>query len=229
MPPDPPDDAPEAGGGPPCRRTLGHPVVVAAVAGVALVASWLVALQHPVPSWEVSLTSWANGAPVVVADVLYPVMQLGTIFAPLVVGGAVALWRRDVVAGVAVATAGVVGWFAAKGVKQLVERERPLAFVDGLVVREGDGAGLGYLSGHSTVAMATAVAVLAVVPRRWRWVPVVLAVLVGVARVVSGVHLPADVVGGWALGALIGVATLEVVDRTRAGAPPPAASRARNR
>ena len=219
-------------GGPPRheprrRRTLARPGVVVAVCALALVVSWIVAAQRPVPSWERSLTSWLNGAPEWVADVLYPIMQLGTLFAPLLVAGAVLLWRRDVVLAGAVAVAGVVAWFAAKGVKQVVARDRPLSYVDDLVVREGDGSGFGYLSGHSAVAAATAVAVLAALPRRWRWVPLVLAALVGLARIVVGVHLPADVVGGWALGALIGVAALEVVDRWPAD--PSTSAAARNR
>jgi membrane-associated phospholipid phosphatase len=41
----------------------------------------------------------------------------------------------------------------------------------------------------------------------------VIALLVGVARIVHGVHLPIDVVGGWAFGALIGFAGLWVYDR----------------
>ena len=212
-----PDAGEPTGDDPVRRRTLAHPGLVVAACAVALVASWAVALQRPVPSWERSLTSWLNGAPEVVVDVLVPVMQLGTLVAPMVVAGVVWLWRRDVVLAVAVAAAGVVAWFAAKGVKQVVARDRPVAYVDDLVVREGDGSGFGYLSGHSAVAAATAVAVLAALPRRWRWVPIVLAGLVGLARIVVGVHLPADVVGGWALGALIGVAALEVVDRVRAG------------
>jgi membrane-associated phospholipid phosphatase len=52
-------------------------------------------------------------------------------------------------------------------------------------------------------------------PRRWRPLAAIVAGLVGVARIVHGVHLPADVVGGWSFGVLISLATLAVGDAAR--------------
>ena len=45
-------------------------------------------------------------------------------------------------------------------------------------------------------------------PRRWRPFAAVVAALVGIARIVHGVHLPADVIGGWSFGVLTGLAGL---------------------
>jgi undecaprenyl-diphosphatase len=72
------------------------------------------------------------------------------------------------------------------------------------------------VSGHAAVAAATGVVVVAVLPRRWRPLAVGVALVVGVARIVHGVHLPADVVGGWSLGALVGLAAVELADRVKA-------------
>ncbi len=83
------------------------------------------------------------------------------------------------------------------------------------MVREGTGAGLGYVSGHSAVSAATAMLAMAALPPRWRPALVGLVVLVGVARMVYGVHLPADVIGGWALGVLLGLVTVLVTDRIK--------------
>jgi membrane-associated phospholipid phosphatase len=47
-------------------------------------------------------------------------------------------------------------------------------------------------------------------PRRWRPVAAVIAALVGIGRIVHGVHLTADVVGGWSFGVLLGLAGLWV-------------------
>jgi undecaprenyl-diphosphatase len=93
-------------------------------------------------------------------------------------------------------------------VKGIVERGRPLAYIPDIVVREGDGTGLGYISGHSAVAASAAIMAMVTLPRRWRPVAVVVAVLVGIGRIVHGVHLVADVVGGWSLGVLTGLAGL---------------------
>ena len=129
---------------------------------------------------------------------MWPVMQGGTLFAPFVVALVIGLVKRDwFVSGVMVVV-GIATWLGAQGVKRIVERERPIAFIADLHVREGTGNGLGYLSGHSAMAAA----------------------IVGVARIVHGVHLPADVIGGWAFGTLVGLVGVSVIDRHRRRAAP---------
>lgn len=192
-----------------------HPGRIAAGAGAALMVSGVIAMQSPLPQWELDLTMWLNGAPDWVASALYPVMQLGTVLAPLLLAVVVLVWKRDVWTAAAAVIGGLATWFAAKGVKQLVERGRPLQYLPDIDVREGSGTGLGFISGHSAVAACTALIAMTVLPRRARPVLVLLAVLVGVARIVHGVHLPLDVVGGWSFGVLVGLATIEVLGRIR--------------
>ena len=178
-----------------------------------MVSSYLVAIREPVPSWELSLTEWINDAPDAAATVLYPIMQSGTLAGPLVVAAAIAVFKRDWLLSGATVVVGLGSWFAAKGVKRLVERDRPASYLPEIVIREGDGTGLGYVSGHSAVAAATAIMAMAALPARWRPVLAVVAFLVGLGRVVHGVHLPADLVGGWSLGVLIALAALWIIDR----------------
>ncbi len=192
-----------------------HPGAIAAGAGVAIAASYAVAVQRPVPSWELRLTEWINDVPEVVADALYPVMQLGTLGGPIAVAVGIPVVKRDWLLSGATVVAGLAAWFGAKGVKRIVERDRPLGFLPEIIIREGDGSGLGYVSGHSAVAATAAVMAMAALPGRWRLFPPVIAFLVGIARVVHGVHLPADLVGGWAFGVLIALATLGAVDVVR--------------
>lgn len=195
------------------RPGLVHPYVIGVIAVAGLVVSAAVAVQDPVPEWELRLTERINDVPEAVATVLYPIMQLGTVAAPILVGVAIVVARRDVALGVATVVAGFVTWFGAKGIKRLVDRDRPRTYLPEILVREGDGAGLGYLSGHSAVAACSAVCAMAALPRQWRPVAAVVAGLVGIARIVHGVHLPADVVGGWSFGALVALGTLAIVDR----------------
>lgn len=190
-----------------------HPFRIVSVAGVGLAASYAIAVQRPVPSWELRLTEWINDVPDSVGSVLYPIMQAGTLGGPIGVAVAIAVVRRDWLLSAATVAAGFAAWFGAKGVKRVVERDRPLGYLPDVVIREGDGTGLGYVSGHSAVAATAAVMAMAALPPRWRPVPVVVALLVGVARVVHGVHLPVDLVGGWSLGVLIAFAALWLVDR----------------
>jgi undecaprenyl-diphosphatase len=178
-----------------------------------MVSSCLVAIREPVPSWELSLTEWINDAPDAAATVLYPIMQSGTLAGPIVVAVAIAVFKRDWLLSGATVVVGLGSWFAAKGVKRLVERDRPASYLPEIIIREGDGTGLGYVSGHSAVAAATAIMAMAALPPRWRPVLAVVAFLVGLGRVVHGVHLPADLVGGWSLGVLIALAALWIIDR----------------
>jgi undecaprenyl-diphosphatase len=201
------------------RRLTAFPRV-GVVAGIAiggLGISYAVAAQDPVPSWELDLTEWINDLPDGVATLLYPVMQFGTLGGPILVAVAIGALRRDWWLSGATVVSGVVTWFAAKGVKRLVDRGRPGAYLSEITVREGDGAGLGYISGHSAVAACAAVMAMSVVPARRRPALALLAGLVGIARIVHGVHLPADVVGGWSSGTLIALGALAVLDRIEPG------------
>lgn len=169
-------------------------------------ATWL-AIRESVPAWELALTERVNAVPGAVSRALWPVMQTGAAAAPLVAGGGLAVQRRDPALGAAVAGCGLGAWYAAKAIKRVVQRGRPSAFLPETRVRERDSSGLGYASGHAAVSAALAVALACtdVVPRPWRPVLVATSATVGVARIVAGMHLPIDVVGGWALGGLIGL------------------------
>ncbi|MPY95000.1 MAG: phosphatase PAP2 family protein [Acidimicrobiia bacterium] len=181
--------------------------VLLACSVVVLVPLWALAAIGSPPGWELTLTRRLNDASGVVAAVLWPVMQLGTMWSAFAVGALVAARRRPWRA-TAVVASGVGAWVAAKAVKALVGRARPLAYLPGLDVREGSGTGLGFASGHAAVAFALAAALAPALPRRWRAVAYLAASAVGVARVVYGVHLPLDIAGG----AAVGLATASAVE-----------------
>ncbi len=184
----------------------------AVAAAVALGVSAVVALRDPVPAWELELTELINGVNDAAGTLTYPIMQLGTLGGPLLVAAGIVMFRRDWWLGGAAAVSGVLAWFGAKGVKRIFDRSRPIEFLPDIIVREGDGTGLGFVSGHSAVAATAAVYAMVALPGRWRIVPPVLAGTVGIARMVHGVHLAADVFGGWSLGVLIALGTLRLLD-----------------
>lgn len=199
-------------------RLVPHHKATAVASAALLAATVLLARHRPVPSWELDITTWLNSAPDPVGWVLYPVIQMGSLVGPSVAALLIGWWCRDLVHALSTAVTGLVAWFGAKAIKSIVERDRPGAYVPGIDIREGSASGYGFISGHAAVAAMTAVCLVVIVPPSRRWVLVVLAATVGIGRIVYGVHLPADVIGGWAFGYLTGLLAIvmsDEIDRLR--------------
>jgi uncharacterized protein (TIRG00374 family) len=137
---------------------------------------------------------------------VWGVMQLGVVGAvPLVALLALATKRIRLAAYAALA--GGTIYLVAKLVKEFVQRGRPQTLLDNVHILFVPDRGLGYVSGHSAVAVALATVASPFLGRRARRVAWVLAGCVCVARIYVGSHLPFDVLGGaalgWAAGALV--------------------------
>jgi glycosyltransferase 2 family protein len=133
---------------------------------------------------------------------------------PLVAALALAT-RRLRLALDAVLAAGSI-YLIAKLVKEFVQRGRPQTLLEDVNILGEPARGLGYVSGHSAVAVALATVASPYLGRRARRVAWVLAGCVCLARMYVGSHLPYDVVGGAALGWAAGSLVLFVL-----GAPDP--------
>jgi predicted Ser/Thr protein kinase len=97
-----------------------------------------------------------------------------------------------------------------------VQRGRPQTLLEEVNILGEPARGLGYVSGHSAVAVALATVASPYLGRRARRVAWVLAGCVCLARMYVGSHLPYDVVGGAALGWAAGSLVLLVL-----GSPDP--------
>ena len=88
-------------------------------------------------------------------------------------------------------------------VKQRVQRERPYVSI-GPEINVGGPAleGLSFPSGQATTAFAPGMLLAAFLSPRWRPIPVVWAVVVGIARLYYGEHNLLDVVAGAAMGTM---------------------------
>jgi len=165
---------------------------------------------------ELALPSWTWWP-------VWGVMQLGVIGAvPLVAVLALAT-RRLRLALDAVLAAGSI-YLIAKLVKEFVQRGRPQTLLPDVHIWGEPARGLGYVSGHSAVAVALATVASPYLGRRARRVAWALAACVCLARMYVGSHLPFDVVGGAALGWAAGSLVLFVL-----GAPDPRPSLAKVR
>lgn len=83
---------------------------------------------------------------------------------------------------------------------------------------------LSFPSAHSANAVMTYVAMALLLPAKPRlpWVigASILALLIGLSRVMLGVHWPSDVIAGWSFGALWVLAMLCIAERVAVPAPP---------
>jgi len=101
--------------------------------------------------------------------------------------------------------AGVGVYLIALLVKSTVERQRPGGLLDGVEARESFAAeSLGYPSRHVTVGAALTVVAAAYLPRRWAHAAAGVAIVAMFGRMYMGAHLPLDLIGGAALGAIAG-------------------------
>lgn len=155
-------------------------------------------------SVERPLFQSVNNLPAFLEPVMYGLTQFGGLAALLLWGGVAwyALNRRAMLLSV---FSGWLGWTLAKVVKASVQRGRPGAFTDKINLFNGEVFnGYGFPSGHATLSAACAVVLYYQVPRRYRKYLLILTLLVGVSRMYLGAHFPLDIVGGWALGAVVG-------------------------
>jgi glycosyltransferase 2 family protein len=203
------------------RRQLrvGEAVTVVGGAGL-LAASWIVVVvTHDVTGWEARAFTAINGLPSALWPVLWVPMQLGSFVGSLVVVGITAVTTRNARLTAAALLASQAAFWTAKGIKNIARRGRPEALLRKVVLREHTG-GLGYVSGHAAVAFALAAALGPSMPARWQAALAAVAVIVGVARIYAGVHLPLDVIGGAGFGLLCGTAARWVLGLGGEGLPP---------
>lgn len=196
------------------RRLLEWNVVVLSIASIVLLAA-SIAARADLTALETQVFRGVNELPDALYNPIWPLMQYGTFITIPVLATVALLFHRRALA-LALALAGVGVYLLALVVKQIVERGRPAELLTGVEQREVFGEGsLGFPSGHAAVAAALSVVVAAHLSKRWTIAALVLGTAVLIGRLYVGAHLPLDVIGGAALGAVAGSAVNLIVRRAR--------------
>jgi membrane-associated phospholipid phosphatase len=200
--------SPGAGRSSPPKATFSRPWWVAGLAAGGLLVLVLAALPvdtHSVAGWERGIFRGVNNPTFLPFVLVWPVMQLGN-FVVVPASGLVALaLRRFRLAAALLIGGGLVYWLA-KVVKHQVTRGRPFQLLPNVHIHGAASLGLGFPSGHAAVAVLVATVCWPYLRRRGRIVAATLAVLVCLARMYVGAHLPLDILAGAALGLAVGAA-----------------------
>ena len=104
-------------------------------------------------------------------------------------------------------------WF----LKPLVARVRPSMVIEGVRLVVGKKSGFGFPSNHAANLAAASTVLGLAYPRR-AWIGALVTLFVGYTRIYAGVHYPSDVLGGFLIGFLFGMAAYLIV-RRRLGDP----------
>lgn len=101
--------------------------------------------------------------------------------------------------------AGTVSWTVNQMISFAVWRARPFAAYPDAILSFVDKSPLtkSFPSDHAAVAMSLAVVIYLWSPRAGMWF-MLLAVLIGIARIFAGIHYPSDIIAGLFIGALVG-------------------------
>jgi undecaprenyl-diphosphatase len=121
------------------------------------------------------------------------------------------------------------GDFLGAQIKWLVERARPCRELPGVHELAGCGGTFSFPSNHA-LNTAAAAAFLQILYPATGWISWPLVVVIGFSRVYVGGHYVTDVLGGWAIGGMLGAGAALLLLRwpkfraaTREGIPPPTA------
>lgn len=117
-------------------------------------------------------------------------------------------WSRLILVGTTLLLAFVLGLVAA----QVYAEPRPFTAHHDIHRLLAHAAGQSFPSDHATASFAIGFAMLVFVSRGWGLVLLALAVVIGFARVYTGLHYPGDVLGS-VLVALLAVALVELANR----------------
>jgi undecaprenyl-diphosphatase len=178
--------------------------VLRLVLGLVLLAWAAIAAGSTDPSRaEINLFRLINQLPDPAGAPLVGVMQLGALAAVPVVAVVCVLGRRPRLAQL-VLVSGLMAWLLAKGFNGLVAQRPPDEQVSGVVLHGAVTPGLAFPATHVAVAAAMATVASPYISRSARRTTWLVVALIAVARVYVGAHFPADVIGGLALGWVVG-------------------------
>lgn len=199
------------------RRRLDAIVALAGLAVVALCA--LVVRDGTVGPAELAVFRAINELPEALSGPMQGAQLLGVLAVGPVAAVVAAVLRRWRLA-LACLLVTAEKLLAERIVWQLVSRSRPGTTIPDAIVRGSTpSAGASFVSGHVVLVTGLAWVITPYLRGRWRAAPWVVVALVAFARLYLGAHAPLDVLGGLAVGLVVGGVANLVAGIERRGLP----------
>jgi len=106
----------------------------------------------------------------------------------------------------------ILAWGASRAIKYFYPLTRPFEVFDSVKLLFSHGGGDSFPSGHATFFAALATALFAY-HKRLGMIYALGALLIGISRIIAGVHFPVDILAGYILGGVIGLTVYKFFNR----------------
>jgi membrane-associated phospholipid phosphatase len=169
---------------------------------VLMLLAWMVADSNALSGLELSVFRYLNNLPIAFAYIFVALSFLGTYFAVFLAVTILIILRRYHFAW-QVFIVGSLAWMSATLLKMLQIRDRPYRLLSNVHVYEHKDFTSGFPSAHAALAAAIGLTLFVKSPILIRWLLILAIILVGISRIVLGVHAPLDVIGGFGIGVII--------------------------
>lgn len=158
----------------------------------------LMSRDDSLSNWEAELFRFVYDLP----DFFYPFFYLVTQTGSIYMLGTLLIFyglKRHYHVLLRLLMTGTLAYLLAGQAKSLWGRARPHELLPDIIALDVF-QGPGFPSGHVALATALAFTIGHYLPRRYHWLPVAWIVGVALSRMFLGVHVPLDILGGFALG-----------------------------
>lgn len=188
----------------PKRVVYRNPIyVIYVLAGIGLFIFGALIADGGSGKLETSIFNAINNLPQFLLPLFLILSTFGTIGFAMILA-LFALFRKRYMFALKLFLVGFLSYVIAYALKLLEVRARPSALIDVNNLRETASATMGYPSGHVAVATGLAIILFQYVPKKYHRVIVWLVIGVAASRLYLGVHFPIDLLGGFAVGLVIG-------------------------
>ena len=171
-------------------------------------------------TWDIQLFEAINGlagTSALLDDLMRALGRPGSLWVPGLLAGGYWIWanRREALIGIpALLTLIVAADAFGARIKDLVARPRPCQVLHGVHEIVGCGKTFSFPSNHA-LNTAAAAAFFQVLYPQSGWVTWPIVAMIGLSRVYVGGHYVTDVIGGWAIGAVVGASAAFLLLRWR--------------